>query len=53
MKSGCYNKRFKKHFCIDRGNDNWLIRYEAAPVVEGNTCIEHERDSMCEVCEVE
>ena len=33
----------------DRGNDNWLIRYESAPILEGTTCLEHERESICEV----
>ncbi|XP_066927002.1 phosphatidylinositol 4-kinase type 2-alpha-like [Clytia hemisphaerica] len=51
-----FQLQFEKLVCLDyitrntdRGNDNWLIRYEAAPVVEGSTaCLEHERVSICE-----
>lgn len=50
-----FQLQFEKLVCLDyitrntdRGNDNWLIRYEPAPVVDSNACIEHERQSMCE-----
>jgi len=49
---------FEKLVCLDyitrntdRGNDNWLIKYESAPIVEGTACIEHERVSFCEAAE--
>ena len=25
---------------LDRGNDNWLLKYETAPILEGTTCVE-------------
>jgi len=48
--------QFEKLVCLDyitrntdRGNDNWLIRYDKTPEVEGTTtCLEHPRQSICE-----
>lgn len=33
----------------DRGNDNWLVKYETAPILEETTCVDHdeEEDSFC------
>lgn len=50
-----FQHMFEKLVCLDymirntdRGNDNWLIKYDAAPIVEGSTCIQHDRNSICE-----
>ena len=36
-------------YLIDRGNDNWLIKYENTPVVERTTCVDCD-ESDCQVC---
>lgn len=51
-----FQLNFEKLVCLDyiirntdRGNDNWLIKYEAAPIIEGTTCVEHsdEHEECC------
>jgi len=47
---------FEKLVCLDyiirntdRGNDNWLIRYDTSPIVESaSTCVEHDKLDECE-----
>ncbi|XP_065649172.1 phosphatidylinositol 4-kinase type 2-alpha isoform X1 [Hydra vulgaris] len=50
---------FEKLVCLDyiirntdRGNDNWLINYEAAPIIDSETCMEHQKGSFSEKCEI-
>lgn len=40
---------YQMFYFIDRGNDNWLIKYENTPVVERTTCLESD-ESDCQVC---
>lgn len=47
-----FQLNFEKLVCLDyiirntdRGNDNWLVKYEAPPILEGSTCVDHSEET--------